>query len=71
MVREVRVGVDDDVGISSGELAGVLGAGDSTIRNYFREMDLVESDNGRGGYFVPGYAISKAVEFVESTGGSK
>lgn len=55
---------EDEVGNSSAEFANIIGIDDSTIRRYVGELSFVENDESKGGYYLPGYNLQVAVDFV-------
>ncbi|MFC7044614.1 hypothetical protein ACFQH6_03560 [Halobacteriaceae archaeon GCM10025711] len=56
---------DDEVGAESGAFGDVVGVDDSTIRQYVGKLDFVENESERGGYYIPGYSLEAAVEFLQ------
>lgn len=55
---------ESELGASSSELAGRMEPSDSTIQNY-GGLDFVDNDDDHGGYFIPGYAVETAIEYLE------
>jgi hypothetical protein len=56
---------EDEVGASSGELAERMEPAESTIQNY-GNLDFVDNDGDRGGYYIPGHSVGLAIEFLEN-----
>lgn len=55
---------ESELGASSSELAGRMEPSDSTIQNY-GGLDFVDNEDDHGGYFIPGYAVETAIEYLE------
>ena len=56
---------EDEVGDSSSGFAERMEPSESTIQNY-GGLDFVDNDDERGGYYIPGYSVDAAVEFLEN-----
>lgn len=54
-----------DVGDSSGGFADRMEPTESTIQNY-SSLDFVENDDDHGGYYIPGYAVGNAIQFLNN-----
>ena len=61
---------EEEQGLSAAGAAKNLDVGDSTVRDYISDSDLkfVESNQKRGGYVLPGYALESAISFISSEG---
>jgi len=55
---------EDELGDSSSEFAKRMEPSESTIKNY-GSLDFVDNDQGRGGYYIPGYSVELAIEYLE------
>lgn len=55
---------EDEVGDSSGGFAERMEPSESTIQNY-GGLDFVDNDDENGGYYIPGYSVDAAVEFLK------
>ena len=51
-----------ELGMSASEIEKETGVPQGTIRRYCSESRLVESDDEKGGYIIPSYAISQAID---------
>ena len=55
---------EDEMGLSGSAIENETGVPQGTTRRYCSESRLVESDDEKGGYFIPGYAISQAIDKI-------
>lgn len=55
---------DSELGLSAAEIEKETGVPQGTIRRYCSESRLVESDDEKGGYVIPSYAISQAIDEI-------
>jgi len=53
---------ESELGMSASEIEKETGVPQGTIRRYCSESRLVESDDEKGGYVIPSYAISQAID---------
>lgn len=60
---------EGELGVSSGDLADRMEPSNSTIQNY-GSLEFVENDEEHGGYYIPGYAVGTAIEYLEDATGS-
>lgn len=56
---------EEEQGAGSATFAETLEVGSSAVNNYARNLQFVENDEERDGYIVPGYAIEKAIAYIE------
>lgn len=55
---------EEELGLSSSDIENETGVPQGTTRRYCSESRLVESDDEKGGYVIPGYAISQAIDEI-------
>jgi len=55
---------ESELGLSAAEIEKETGVPQGTIRRYCSESRLVESDDEKGGYVIPSYAISQAIDKI-------
>jgi hypothetical protein len=55
---------ESELGLSAAEIEKETGIPQGTIRRYCSESRLVESDDEKGGYVIPSYAISQSIDKI-------
>lgn len=55
---------ESELGMSAAEIEKETGVPQGTIRRYCSESRLVESDDEKGGYVIPSYAIAQAIDEI-------
>jgi hypothetical protein len=60
---------DEDMGEGSSYFAELINVDSSTIRHKVGELDFVEKDNERGGYFIPAHNLRRAVKYLHEKEG--
>lgn len=56
---------EEEHGAGSTTFAENLEVSSSAVNNYASDLPFVENDEERGGYIVPGYAIDRAIAYIE------
>lgn len=56
---------EEEQGAGSATFAENLEVSSSAVNNYASDLQFVENDEERDGYIVPGYAIEKAITYIE------
>lgn len=59
---------EEEVGVSAEEVGRQTRVSDSTVRNYPGELAFIESDRSKGGYYISGYGVEQAIDFLKSDG---
>ncbi|QKY18641.1 hypothetical protein [Halorubrum sp. CBA1229] len=57
---------DEEQGAGSATFAENLEVSSSAVNNYASELQFVENDEERDGYIIPGYAIDRAISYIET-----
>lgn len=55
---------ESQLGLPASEMENETGVPPGTIRRYCSESRLVENDESKGGYVIPDFAISEAIEEI-------
>lgn len=55
---------ESELGLSASEIENETGVPGGTTRRYCSESRLVESDDEKGGYVIPSWAISQAIDEI-------
>jgi len=56
---------EEEQGASSAAFAENLEVSSSAVNNYASDLQFVENDEERDGYIIPGYAIERAIAYIE------
>lgn len=56
---------DDELGITGSNLEEETGVPDGTFKPFFKDLAFVVNESEKGGYFIPDYGISEAIDMLE------
>ncbi|NLV08190.1 hypothetical protein GOC83_18875 [Haloarcula rubripromontorii] len=56
----------DEAGASSGWFNEYIDVDSSRFSHYSSDLDFVENDSERGGYYIPGFDIGEAIDGIEN-----